>query len=354
MTQANTAPYIFVSCADEDLKRVIPLAAALQKNGINLWHDCTLKRDLTAADVISQKIDGSAGVLIFLSKAALGSQDVRRVVTYCINLNKPIKAVYLENVTLTPGMRLQLCLVPAVERGDYADSADLIKLLCSDSLVSSCKNNFAVRPAATLDAGLKSCRPWDIVEFGSYSQIDPAPTPIKWIVLNNSNGRILLLSQYVLAFKPFHHHGFKDAAWSDCSLRGWLNTSFLQTAFTRLEASLILRQPVIRQSISSKESLNSTDGVRLLTAEELQTYGRERLLGVEAVPFALPPETRGDNLHYHRSWIVLDDFIDGDGKNCCLRVVDDSDDTLETSALVTPFFDEGVRPVITICVEDVL
>ena len=87
----------------------------------------------------------------------------------------------------------------------------------------------------------------DIVTFGRYEQDnDPSngKEPIEWRVLevDDASGRVLLLSLYGLDVQPYEagHQGTRLVTWESCSLRKWLNGTFLNDAFTWDEQSGIL------------------------------------------------------------------------------------------------------------------
>lgn len=80
-----------------------------------------------------------------------------------------------------------------------------------------------------------------IVTFGSFEQdnkTDNGPEPIEWIVLEEKDGKALLLSRYGLDSVPFHSDN-EDAAWEKCTLRTWLNSDFVQNSFTADEQAAI-------------------------------------------------------------------------------------------------------------------
>lgn len=79
------------------------------------------------------------------------------------------------------------------------------------------------------------------VTFGTYEQdnnTDNGPEAIEWLVLEEKDGKALLLSKYGLDSLPFHS-GSDDAAWEKSSLRAWLNNDFMKTAFTPDEQAAI-------------------------------------------------------------------------------------------------------------------
>ena len=82
----------------------------------------------------------------------------------------------------------------------------------------------------------------DIVTFGHYEQehdLSNGSEPIEWIVLAAEDENVLLLSKYGLDAKPYHDR-LVAITWEECALRSWLNTDFLQSAFTSDEQSAIL------------------------------------------------------------------------------------------------------------------
>lgn len=63
-------------------------------------------------------------------------------------------------------------------------------------------------------------------------------TPIKWRVLNINGSKALLLVDRMPDSHPFHNKQ-EDVSWSNCQLRAWLNSYFLETAFTAAEREAI-------------------------------------------------------------------------------------------------------------------
>lgn len=61
---------------------------------------------------------------------------------------------------------------------------------------------------------------------------------IEWRVLSVSGNRALLISEYGLDGQPFDTH-YRPVTWSDCTLRTWLNTTFLNNAFSASEQNAI-------------------------------------------------------------------------------------------------------------------
>ena len=82
----------------------------------------------------------------------------------------------------------------------------------------------------------------DIVTFGRYEQDDDAGNgsePIEWIVLASEADARLLVSRYGL-YPLAYDRGGESATWETCGARAWLNSNFLNDAFTEAEQALIL------------------------------------------------------------------------------------------------------------------
>ena len=117
----------------------------------------------------------------------------------------------------------------------------------------------------------------DYVTFGHYDQdndIDNGMEAIEWKVLDKKDGRALLLSKYVLDCKKYNDT-YTSVTWETCTLRNWLNSDFLSTAFSSSEKSAI---PTVTLSNpdnpnTGMEGGNDTnDRVFLLSLQEMQQY----------------------------------------------------------------------------------
>lgn len=119
-----------------------------------------------------------------------------------------------------------------------------------------------------------------IVTMGTFEQDnnpDNGAEAIEWIVLDEQDGKSLLISRYALDSVPYHD-GKDDAFWEKCSLRGWLNSEFLQSSFTPEEQAAIQVTTVVNgagqgSSYSCDGGPDTEDKVFLLSYREVfQTY----------------------------------------------------------------------------------
>ena len=169
-----------------------------------------------------------------------------------------------------------------------------------------------------------------VITFGRYIQFDntSALTPIEWIMLETDGITATLISRYGLEIMAYHNE-CSEVTWKTCKLRTWLNTTFLNEAFTAEEQAQLQPIPeMIPNSPESDEGRGSdTQGkVSLLSIDEVERY-----FASDEERKCLPTDRA---LSYH-AWFW--NQYDGRGNECYwwLRSTGDSPDT---AALVT---DEG-------------
>jgi len=128
---------------------------------------------------------------------------------------------------------------------------------------------------STVDLG--SANVGDYVTFGYYEQdnnLDNGKEAIEWKVLDKKDGRALLVSKYGLDSQKYNETR-SDVTWESCSVRRWLNSNFLNEAFSTSEQSAI---PTVTLSNPDNPNFgtaggNSTsDRVFLLGLKEMQKF----------------------------------------------------------------------------------
>ena len=113
--------------------------------------------------------------------------------------------------------------------------------------------------------------------FGSYEQ-DGITTngkeDIEWIVLAKDGLKALVISRYALD-QGLYHQSYTNTTWETCSLRKWLNETFLKAAFSSKEQSHIISSTVTADNNSkygTPPGNNTTDKVFLLSIAEINEY----------------------------------------------------------------------------------
>ena len=133
--------------------------------------------------------------------------------------------------------------------------------------------------------------------FGSYEQDGDAANgkePIQWLVLDRDGDKVLLLSKYALdfqSFMPFYEPVTEHYTWESCSLRRWLNSTFLNAAFNSSERQRLLTTTVITSPGSLHREngpVTTEDRVFLLSNTEVYAYfANEAATAAEYTAYAL-------------------------------------------------------------------
>lgn len=133
--------------------------------------------------------------------------------------------------------------------------------------------------------------------FGSYEQDGDSSNgkePIEWLVLDRDGDRVLLISKYALdyqSFMPFYEPVTEPYTWESCSLRRWLNGTFLNAAFSADEQQRLLTTTVITSPGSLHREngpVTTEDRVFLLSNTAVYAYfASEAATAAEYTAYAL-------------------------------------------------------------------
>ena len=182
----------------------------------------------------------------------------------------------------------------------YKDSAELIKEAFAakeevdySTAVALAESKKYAEAAAVFDTlgdyresmeWLAKIRPFivqagETITFGHYEQDNNTSNgkeDIEWLVLAKDGNRIFLTSKYLLDFQQFSTSYFTEKTWDVCSLRKWLNESFLDTAFSVEEQAIIPCVPVSVEDpgYGISPGNDTTDQIFLLSITEVNTYMR--------------------------------------------------------------------------------
>lgn len=124
---------------------------------------------------------------------------------------------------------------------------------------------------------LKTAAVGDHVFFGAYEQDNNTSNgkeDIAWLVLAKENNRILVISDKALDCQPYNTLD-ANVTWETCSLRKWLNGTFLNAAFGSTEQAMIADTSVSADKnpkCSTDPGNATTDKVFLLSINEVNQY----------------------------------------------------------------------------------
>ncbi|MDO4960670.1 MAG: DUF6273 domain-containing protein [Eubacteriales bacterium] len=143
----------------------------------------------------------------------------------------------------------------------YKDSAEIMK---------SIEVDYRIAPMKLAEVGSS-------VFFGTYEQDNDSSNgkeSIEWIVLEKTESGILVISKDALDCQQYHSKR-TDIKWETCSLREWMNDTFLNEAFSLEEQERILQTSVPADKnpkYSTDPGNGTTDKLFLLSITEAVKY----------------------------------------------------------------------------------
>lgn len=149
----------------------------------------------------------------------------------------------------------------------------------SGSNGSKKKRSNPVPPAYIIKSPYKQIAPGVHIYMGEYPQADGRGKQlIEWRVLDVQAGKALVVSEFGLDCMPYNIH-WRYTNWCECSLRKWLNTTFMDNAFPKECKDSILKTAVKNPGNSWNKipGIQDTyDYVFLLSSEEVMRYFRKK------------------------------------------------------------------------------
>ena len=121
---------------------------------------------------------------------------------------------------------------------------------------------------------LKASAPGDEIQFGTYPTQEGKLAPIIWKVLAKENGRLLVITKEGVDCQQYNTSR-TSVTWENCTLRKWLNDTFLNAAFSKVEQAMI---PTVTVSADKNPDYSTSPGnstkdqVLLLSIPEVKRY----------------------------------------------------------------------------------
>jgi len=113
--------------------------------------------------------------------------------------------------------------------------------------------------------------------------------PLEWIVLKTEGDRAMLITRYLIDARAYHK-AFVKMTWSECTLRQWLNDTFLKEAFSQEEQARIEEVLVVNDDnphYSTRGGEDTMDRVFLLSeAEVLEFFPQQEQRTCQATEYA--------------------------------------------------------------------
>lgn len=150
-------------------------------------------------------------------------------------------------------------------------------LLCISMIVAVCRGEYTtVNASSSVQFRMPNAGYWDCIYFGHYYQKNSSQKQkIRWRVLSKSGDDVFLISDEVLD-GHIYDEDTDDCSWETSSIRNWLNTEFLNTAFNANERKAIKTTTVKNDDTEGAlEGKDTQDKIYLLSLAELKNkkYG---------------------------------------------------------------------------------
>ena len=119
----------------------------------------------------------------------------------------------------------------------------------------------------------------EYVTLGVYEQDgneDNGKEPIEWLVLTQEDDKMLVVSKYGLDYMKYPDDWSSNIVWESCSLRKYLNSDFMESAFSEEEKKAVVLSKndnkASEDHYSTVDGNSTEDNVFLLSIEEVQKY----------------------------------------------------------------------------------
>lgn len=138
----ETKPYIFISYAHKDSKKVIPIVDRLIKEGYNVWYDEGIDPGTEWDENIAKHINECSYFVAFVTSAYIDSKNCKDELNFSRDLDKEQLLVYLEEVDLPMGMAMRMNRLQAIWWDKYSNNnyEDAYAKLFAANGISKMKN----------------------------------------------------------------------------------------------------------------------------------------------------------------------------------------------------------------------
>lgn len=156
-------------------------------------------------------------------------------------------------------------------------------------------------------ASVSDAKVGSIVTFGTYTEESDTleKSKIDWRVLAKEDDRILVISSRIIDAMPYHNVSDVDVTWETCSLRKWLNGTFINSAFNSAEKKLIIESEVLTEKASYSDTdpgNNTKDKIFLLSESEFEKYLHSDG-SCFATNYATEKTAKGYSTHLYSWWL---------------------------------------------------
>lgn len=137
-TYEGKEPYIFISYAHKDSQRVLPIIEGLQNRGFRVWYDAGIEAGTEWPEYIAEHLMHAECVIAFISENSLASPNCRQEIFFAMDERKSILVVYLDDIVVSPGIRMRLGPLQALYRYRHPTEESFLETLAGAKILQSC------------------------------------------------------------------------------------------------------------------------------------------------------------------------------------------------------------------------
>lgn len=129
--------YIFISYAHKDDNIVLPIIKELSSR-YNVWFDEGIDPGTEWDEKIAQHIEDCGFFIACMSKNYMASSNCKDELNFARDLDKNRLVVYLEEVELSPGMKMRINRLQNIHKYKYTEEVDFYNKLYKSEGISEC------------------------------------------------------------------------------------------------------------------------------------------------------------------------------------------------------------------------
>ena len=107
-------PYVFISYARLDSEQVFAEIKRFNEAGFHVWYDEGIAPGNEWSDAIAEALSNCSVFVVLLTPTSAPRENVLNEIDYALNEEKPFLAIYLDETTLPPGLKLRISRKQAI------------------------------------------------------------------------------------------------------------------------------------------------------------------------------------------------------------------------------------------------
>ncbi len=148
-TNTENAPYIFISYAHKDNKRVLPAIEAMQKRGYRVWYDSGIEAGTEWSNNIATHLLECTAFIAFVSGNSIASENCLDEIAYAKSYRKPSLMIYLEDdVQLPEGTEMQTARFQRMYYSRQLSLEAFVNNLATSPIFDACIDHPQSRPVS--------------------------------------------------------------------------------------------------------------------------------------------------------------------------------------------------------------